>query len=84
MIDLHQLQKDVYANKKAKKFNVTDVPQEFVFIYGELAEAYESYRKKLPNVGEEIADVVVFLASERASFITGACLVADGGQTRSL
>jgi 3-oxoacyl-[acyl-carrier protein] reductase len=33
---------------------------------------------------EEIADVVVFLASERASFITGACLVADGGQTRSL
>jgi 3-oxoacyl-[acyl-carrier protein] reductase len=33
---------------------------------------------------EEIADAVVFLASERASFITGACLVVDGGQTRSL
>lgn len=33
---------------------------------------------------EEIADSVVFLASERASFITGACLVVDGGQTRSL
>ncbi len=32
---------------------------------------------------EEIADAVVFLASERASFITGACLVVDGGQTRS-
>jgi 3-oxoacyl-[acyl-carrier protein] reductase len=31
----------------------------------------------------EIADAVVFLASERASFITGACLVVDGGQTRS-
>lgn len=32
---------------------------------------------------EEIADAVVFLASERASFITGACLIVDGGQTRS-
>jgi 3-oxoacyl-[acyl-carrier protein] reductase len=31
---------------------------------------------------EEIASIVVFLASERASFITGSCIVADGGQTR--
>jgi NAD(P)-dependent dehydrogenase (short-subunit alcohol dehydrogenase family) len=33
---------------------------------------------------KELANAVVFLASERASFITGACLVVDGGQTRSL
>jgi 3-oxoacyl-[acyl-carrier protein] reductase len=31
---------------------------------------------------EEIADVVVFLLSERASFLTGASVVVDGGQTR--
>jgi 3-oxoacyl-[acyl-carrier protein] reductase len=33
---------------------------------------------------EEIADLAVFLSSDRASFITGACVVADGGQTRSI
>jgi 3-oxoacyl-[acyl-carrier protein] reductase len=33
---------------------------------------------------EEIADLIVYLSSERASFITGSCIVADGGQTRSI
>ncbi len=33
---------------------------------------------------EEVADVVAFLASERASLVTGACLNVDGCQSRSL
>jgi 3-oxoacyl-[acyl-carrier protein] reductase len=31
---------------------------------------------------EEIADVVAFLSSKRASWVTGACVVVDGGQSR--
>lgn len=33
---------------------------------------------------QEVADVVVFLASERASWISGACINVDGCQSRSL
>jgi 3-oxoacyl-[acyl-carrier protein] reductase len=32
---------------------------------------------------EEVADVVAFLASERASWITGVCLVVDGAQHKA-
>ncbi len=33
---------------------------------------------------EEVANVVSFLSSEKASLVTGACLNVDGGQSRSL
>ena len=57
-------------------------------LLAERKKFYEEYIKSevpLQRFGrpEEIADAVVFLASERAQFITGACLVVDGGQTRS-
>lgn len=32
---------------------------------------------------EEVADVVAFLSSERASLVSGACIAVDGGQGRS-
>ncbi len=33
---------------------------------------------------EEVADAIVWLASERASFITGQTLLVDGGQYKGL
>lgn len=61
MIDLQKIQKDVYQNKLAKGFNVTDINKEFCLIYGEVSEAYEAWRKKKDDVGEEIADVMIYL-----------------------
>src|SRR5438034_9551798 len=47
---------------------------------------YDSYLNTIPwgrmGKAEEVADAVVFLASDRASWITGACLAMDGGQHR--
>jgi 3-oxoacyl-[acyl-carrier protein] reductase len=30
---------------------------------------------------QEIADLALFISSEKAAFITGSCIVIDGGQT---
>ena len=46
MVDLKELQKEIYQNKVDKGFNVTNVNKEFCLIYGEVAEAYEAWRKK--------------------------------------
>ncbi|GAG35156.1 unnamed protein product, partial [marine sediment metagenome] len=61
MVDLKKLQKEIYKNKVNQNFNVTDVNFEFNLVYGELAEAFEAYRKKKPDLGEELADVIIYL-----------------------
>ncbi len=61
MIDLKKIQKQIYQNKLDKGFNTKDVNFEFNLTYGELAEAFEAYRKKNSKVGEELADVTIYL-----------------------
>ena len=61
MVDLKKLQEEIYKNKVDKGFNVTDVNKEFCLIYGEVAEAYEAWRKKKDDLGEELADISIYL-----------------------
>ena len=55
------VQKRIYQNKVDKGFNVTNIEKELCLIHGELAEMYEAYRKKQPSIGEEMADVAIYL-----------------------
>jgi NTP pyrophosphatase (non-canonical NTP hydrolase) len=63
MIDLKEVQERILANKLAKGFATSNVEKEFNLTYAELAEAYEAYRKQHDNVGEELADVLIFVLS---------------------
>ena len=58
---MKETQKEIYQNKLDKGFNVTDVNKEFCLLYGEVAEAYDAWRKKKETVGEELADIAIYL-----------------------
>ena len=49
------------------------------------AEVQAMLEEKVPlrrfGKPEEIANLALFLSSDRAAFITGSCVVIDGGQT---
>jgi NTP pyrophosphatase (non-canonical NTP hydrolase) len=60
-MNTQSIQKAIYANKVAKGFNVTDIPLEFAYLYSEVGEAFEAWRKKKDDLGEELADVAIYL-----------------------
>lgn len=55
----------------------------------ELGQTHEQYCKDFgadtmldrPGTPQEVANVILFLASDEASFLTGTCVFVDGGQT---
>jgi hypothetical protein len=54
-------QKRAWQNKVAKGFNITDIPLEFCLVQGEMAEAFDAWRKGRDDLGEELADVAIYL-----------------------
>lgn len=65
MVDLQTLQKQVYQNKLDKGFDVRDNKEnsykQFCYMQGELSEAFDAYNKGLDSVGEELADVCLYI-----------------------
>lgn len=61
MVDMKHLQELVFQNKADHGFNTTNVEFEFCLAYGEMAEAYQAYLKHKPDMGEELADVAIYL-----------------------
>lgn len=61
MGQISDLQKRVIKNKLRQNFNTTNIEMEFLLAYGELGEAYEAWFKKKPDLGEELADVMIYL-----------------------
>ena len=45
-MEINEIQKIIFQNKIDKGFNITDVNKEFCFLYGEVSEAFDAYRKK--------------------------------------
>jgi len=60
-VDVRSAQKLAWNNKIAKGFNTTDVSMEFCLLYGEIAEAFDAWRKGRQDVGEELADSAIYL-----------------------
>jgi NTP pyrophosphatase (non-canonical NTP hydrolase) len=61
-VDIASVQRQAWDNKQAKGFNVSDVPLEFGFLTAEVGEAFTAWHKQLPDFGEELADVMIYLA----------------------
>ena len=58
-----EIQKRIYDNKVKHDFNLTDINQEFCYLYGEVGEAYEAWsrEKGKDELGLELADVAIYL-----------------------
>ena len=60
-MELKKIQKDIWQNKLNKGFNTTNVNKEFCLLYGEVAEAYDAWKKKTYDLNEELADIAIYL-----------------------
>jgi NTP pyrophosphatase (non-canonical NTP hydrolase) len=62
-VEIRDAQKRAWDNKITKGFNTTDVPLEFGLLTAEVGEAFTAWRTHLPDFGEELADVAIYLMS---------------------
>jgi hypothetical protein len=56
-------QRLAWENKIKKGLTLPTFRREFCLLYGEVAEAFDAWRKGREDVGEELADVAIYLLS---------------------
>ncbi|GIF12840.1 MazG-like family protein [Actinoplanes teichomyceticus] len=62
-MEIRSAQRSAWENKLAKGFNTSDVPLEFCLLQGEVAEAFDAWRRTRDDLGEELADIAIYLMS---------------------
>ena len=61
-MDIRAIQHQAWENKLAKGFSVNGVALEFGLLTAEVGEAFTAWRKRLTDLGEELADILIYLA----------------------
>lgn len=60
-MDISTAQEQVWKNKQHQGFNTSDVTLELCFLQGEVTEFFEAWRRQQTDMGEELADVAIYL-----------------------
>lgn len=75
IVDIAEVQRLAWANKLAKEFNTADVALEFGLLTAEIGEAFTAWRRRDAGLGEELADILIFLVG--VAEMTGTDLAAE-------
>lgn len=62
-MEIREAQRQLWENKTAKGFNLSDIPLEFCLLTTEVAEAFTAWRRSLADFGEELADIALYVMS---------------------
>ena len=60
-MELEEMQRLAWENKLNKGFNTTNVEKEFCLLTSEVGEAYMAYLREKDKLGEELADIAIYL-----------------------
>lgn len=74
-MDIGAVQRLAWQNKIAKGFSTTDVALEFGLLTAEVGEAFTAWRKHQADLGEELADVLIYVTC--LAEMTGVDLAAE-------
>lgn len=60
-MEISSVQRQAWDNKIAKGFNTTDVALEFGLLTAEVGEAFTAWRRRQPDLGSELAEVLIYV-----------------------